>query len=152
MAERTNDGWSKAYYVGQGEAVSSSKNGEMYLTDRTQNPNRIVNVELEERLFVRYRKLEGEIEEFQKENRTAHPCISPDGSYMLFDINATQLFLSFRDKNRKWIKPIDLTQHGLPSNAGIASISPDGHYIFFKIEGDIYWVSAKIIEDLRPKE
>jgi hypothetical protein len=36
--------------------------------------------------------------------------------------------------------------------AGYAMLSPDGKYLFFSAGGDIYWVSAKIIEDLRPKE
>jgi hypothetical protein len=32
----------------------------------------------------------------------------------------------------------------------IASITPDGKYLFFRRNGDIYWVSTKIIEKLRP--
>jgi Tol biopolymer transport system component len=32
------------------------------------------------------------------------------------------------------------------------NLSPDGKYIFFSRNDDIYWVSAKIIEDLRPKD
>jgi len=31
-------------------------------------------------------------------------------------------------------------------------IYPDSKYLFFSSEGDIYWVDAKIIEDLKPKE
>ena len=36
--------------------------------------------------------------------------------------------------------------------AGIASISPDGKYLFFGRNGDIYWVRTKIIEELKPDE
>jgi Tol biopolymer transport system component len=36
------------------------------------------------------------------------------------------------------------------------SISPDGKYIFFGSfrngNGDIYWVDAKIVDELRPEE
>jgi hypothetical protein len=31
------------------------------------------------------------------------------------------------------------------------SLSPDGKYIFFSRDGDIYWISSSIIEELRPK-
>ena len=33
-----------------------------------------------------------------------------------------------------------------------SSIAPDGNYLFFCNRGDIYWVSIKIIENLKPKE
>ena len=32
-----------------------------------------------------------------------------------------------------------------------AYISPDGKYLFFSVDGDIWWVSSKVIEALRPK-
>ncbi len=31
------------------------------------------------------------------------------------------------------------------------SVSPDGKYIFYTANGDIYWVSAAILEPLRAK-
>jgi hypothetical protein len=34
---------------------------------------------------------------------------------------------------------------------GIAIVSPDGRYLFFTNEGDIYWVDAEIIQQLRPE-
>lgn len=57
--------------------------------------------------------------------------------------------MSFRNKDNEWGKPIDLTKHGFHPEAGIASISPDGKYLFFGRNGDIYWVSTKIIDSLR---
>jgi len=33
-----------------------------------------------------------------------------------------------------------------------ASFSPDDRYLFFTSGDDIYWGSAKIIEDMKPKE
>jgi hypothetical protein len=38
-----------------------------------------------------------------------------------------------------------------PDSRG-AYISPDGRYRFFSVEGDIWWVSSKVIEELRPQE
>lgn len=34
----------------------------------------------------------------------------------------------------------------------IANVSPDRKYLFFHRNNDIYWVDAKIIEDLKPKD
>jgi hypothetical protein len=35
--------------------------------------------------------------------------------------------------------------------AGGATISPDGKYLFFQLNGDLWWVEIKIINDLKPK-
>ncbi|MDH5604669.1 MAG: hypothetical protein OEY51_12050, partial [Cyclobacteriaceae bacterium] len=152
MATRTSEGWSEAEYVGPGMMVSSSRDGQMYVTDTQLKPNQIVNVQIENGRFTQYKKLSGKIEQFQSENSTVHPCISPDGSYIIFDTNGTSLYLSFRNMDNEWGKPIDLTKHGFHPEAGIASISPDGKYLFFGRNGDIYWVDAKIIENLKPVE
>jgi hypothetical protein len=36
-----------------------------------------------------------------------------------------------------------------PQHAAIPSVSTDGLYLFFTSRGDIYWVSTKIIDDLK---
>ncbi|UCE39014.1 MAG: PD40 domain-containing protein, partial [Thermoplasmata archaeon] len=151
MAKRTSDGWSETEYVGPGMMVSSSRDGQMYVCDTRLKPYRIVNVQIENGRFTQYKRLRGGIEQFQNENRTAHPCISPDGSYIIFDKNGTYLYVSFRNMDNEWGKPIDLTKHGFHPEAGIASISPDGKNLFFGRNGDIYWVSTKIIEKLKPE-
>ncbi len=33
---------------------------------------------------------------------------------------------------------------------GVATVSLDGRYLYFNRDKDIYWISARIIEDLRP--
>ena len=35
-------------------------------------------------------------------------------------------------------------------NAALARVSPDGQYLFFKSNGDIYWIDEDIIEEFRP--
>jgi Tol biopolymer transport system component len=151
MATRTSDGWSEAEYVGPGMAVSSSRDGQMYVTDTQLRPYRIVNVQIENGRFTQYKRLRGGIEQFQNENWSAHPCISPDGSCIIFDKNGTYMYVSFRNMDNEWRKPIDLTKHGFHPKVGIASISPDGKYLFFGKRDDIYWVSTKIIEELKPE-
>lgn len=95
--------------------------------------------------------------------RTAHPFIAPDESYLIWDSNreggygGSDLYISFRQEDGAWGPAINL---GDKVNSdkwdAYASVTPDGKYILFNrgIDDknvDIYWVDAKIIEDLRSK-
>ena len=79
------------------------------------------------------------------------PYIAPDGSYLIFSRNG--LWISFKGENGNWINAISM---GRNFDGICPYVSPDGKYIFFLKMGvrydDIYWASAKIIEELRPKE
>jgi hypothetical protein len=60
----------------------------------------------------------------------------------------------FKNKDGKWSEPVELK---LDMDAGQPYVSYDVKYLFLtsgdpKQGSDIYWVSAKIIEELRPKE
>jgi hypothetical protein len=87
-----------------------------------------------------------------------YPFISPDETFLIFasmrpgEKIDEVLLVSTRNADWSWREPrmIDL---GL--KAGTPCVSPDGKYLFFsggeRGKGDIYWVSVKIIEELRPK-
>ncbi len=86
--------------------------------------------------------------------RGAHPFIAPDESYLIFDaqpegMGKSQLFVSFR-KDGKWTKAV---KFGPEVNAtlteNIANVSPDGKYLFFGRNNDIYWIDAGVIGELR---
>ena len=94
---------------------------------------------------------------------TAHPFIAPDESYLIWDskrdggYGGSDLYISFRQKDDSWGPAINL---GDKVNSdkwdAYASVTPDGKYILFNrgIDDDnnnvdIYWVDAKIIENLR---
>jgi hypothetical protein len=96
--------------------------------------------------------------------RVSHPFIAPGEDFIIVDARneaANQggdLYISFRKKDSTWTKAVNMGEK-LNSSAYemCPSVSNDGKYIFFGrgLRGqktDIYWVSAKIIEDLRPKE
>lgn len=98
------------------------------------------------------------------------PFISPDNSYLVFTRMLEKekappqmnLFVSFKDKNGNWSTAQNLTDIiGLPVQTpfvmmSAARITPDGKYLFFCFFNGkghmVYWVSTKIIEELRPKE
>lgn len=92
------------------------------------------------------------------------PFISPDGDYLIFSCDnqennrSIDLFVSFRKKDDAWTDRINLGEsiNGTERNIG-AFVSADGKYLFFTSAGEnrpwgTYWVDAKIIEQLKPKE
>ena len=94
------------------------------------------------------------------------PYISGDGSFLIFSsirpgcIGAQDLYICFHKGNNEWTKPLNLEEGGRGINIenhsqNCPSISPDGKYLFFRRHDsqgknhDIYWVSTKIIDDIR---
>jgi len=76
--------------------------------------------------------------------------VDPDESYMIIeaskDAATCELFISFRMNDNSWSE-----RQKLPIKWGrFPSVSLDGKYLFFMTREGIYWVSAKIIEELRP--
>lgn len=86
-------------------------------------------------------------------------CISPDNDAMIVHSDMPggsgkwDLYISFKDKTGNWTQLINMgTTVNTDQPEANATFSPDGKYLFFSRGDDIYWVSAKIIEELRPKE
>jgi ankyrin repeat protein len=93
----------------------------------------------------------------------ACPYVSPDERFIIFHSNRpggynglNDLYISFQKRNGTWGEPKNLGKeiNAFPSMS--AMVSPDGRYLFFTSMRDgtlgTYWVDAKIIEDLEPKE
>jgi hypothetical protein len=90
---------------------------------------------------------------------SAHPCIAPDGSFIIFDSlipsdkegdEQTDLFISFRQKDGSWGDAINLGDKiNTPGGNICASLAPDGKYLFYLANRDIYWVSTEFIEKLK---
>lgn len=96
--------------------------------------------------------------------RSFHPFIAPDESYLLFDsyreggFGDSDIYISYRQQDGSWGHPINLGDKiNTQAWEASATITPDGKYLFFnRIVGpkdewnvDIFWVDAKVIEDLR---
>ena len=103
--------------------------------------------------FAKYERLPDLIKGLRpKYARIGHPCIAPDGTYVVFDVEGgSHLFVSFKNNDGPWSEPVDLMEHGFFADDGITSISLDGKYLFFQRNNDVYWVDASFIEELRPK-
>lgn len=88
----------------------------------------------------------------------AHPFIAPDESYIIWDgerdsgYGDVDLYISFQQQDGSWGAAINLGDkiNTIDGEAG-AFVTPDGKYLFFNRNEDIFWVDAQIIEALRPK-
>jgi hypothetical protein len=88
--------------------------------------------------------------------------IAPDEKFIIFvrpdeGFGEGDLFISFR-KDDRWTRAVNMGPAvNTSAREYCPGVSPDGKYLFFtrfdrvkRIRGEIYWVSAKIIESLRP--
>jgi len=89
------------------------------------------------------------------------PCIAPDESYLIFsryteNPKGVQLYISFHRSDGSWTKAEKMSKKNkLFERARFPGLSRDGKYLFFcayaNRDVEIYWVDAKIIEELKPK-
>ena len=160
--ERTKTGWSAIKSLGSPyeeirimRLMSSSK-GTYFFDEGTRDGNGV----------LRYSRLvNGKREEPKPLSKAintgkwnAHPFISPDESYILWDgernsgFGDNDIYISFKQPDSSWGDAINLGDKvNTDSEDNGAYVTPDGKYLFFNRNGDIYWVDAKIIETLRPK-
>ncbi len=110
-------------------------------------------------------------EQINSGTANAHPFIAPDESYMIWDsrresgYGQADMYITFKKQDGTWGAPINLGDKiNTEASEGGARVTPDGKYLFFnrnvgKVKPtdpyddvDMFWVDAKIIEMLRPKE
>jgi len=161
--ERTQSGWSDVKSLESPfknlpiMRITVSSNGTYFFDEANKNPIRYARLidgkrEAPKKLNIKFGKW------------NAHPFIAPDESYLIWDDQrdngkgGADLYISFKQQDGSWGKAINL---GDKINTEFAeaygSVSPDGKYFFFHRgfggdKGNIYWVDAQFIEDLRPKK
>ncbi|MCP4548099.1 MAG: hypothetical protein GY835_16670 [bacterium] len=94
------------------------------------------------------------------EHSEAHPFVAPDESYVIFDSSRpggkgdSDLYISYRLTDGNWSEAINLTDLNTPYSDWGPTVSPDGKHLFFTRNmtggGDIYWVSSRFIEEMKP--
>ena len=144
--KKTKIGWTEPEYLTQSIHASMTLDGTVYFN----SGRKIISHPELKSIFDLYGSLPYEV---------GHPAISPDGSYLIFDNRKLagrsdcKLFVSFK-KGASWTDPISLERF-IKQHAFCAWISYDGQYIFFhsldSAKGNIYWISAEIIEKLKPE-
>ena len=107
--------------------------------------------------IVRLRPEDGEYDKPEKLTPDligTYPFVAPDESYIVYCSGKQRdLFVSFRQPNDTWTEPQLILEQEKPFwIQGFPIVSPDSKYLFFTADHDIYWVSADIIEKLRPDQ
>jgi hypothetical protein len=86
--------------------------------------------------------------------------IAPDESFIIFtsrdrpdSFGSGDLYICFKSENNSWSEPINMGKNINSKDYDYCPIvTVDGKYFFFSKHGDIYWVDAKIIDELKPEE
>jgi hypothetical protein len=124
---------------------SFSSNGNMYYT------------KISDFSSYRSKKINGTYQAGVKISDGAHPYVSSDESYFLYNKSGS-IYLCFKKHDgESWDSPVKLGNTINSSyNETCPSLSPDEKYMFFSRYNDmgnkcdIYWISTSFIEKLRP--
>lgn len=86
------------------------------------------------------------------------PYVSPDESLMIFRSNrkggygGSDLYITYKNKEGNWSEPQNVGPHINSADDELGGdITPDGKYLTFGRNGDIYWVSTSFIKELRKR-
>ncbi len=154
MMEFGSGEWSEPAPLFAGLYASAALDGTLYYTTFYRNKDHIAYRMLEDGMYGEQRLLGSSIYDMRHED--AHPCIAPDGSWLIFDSDTRprsgmcRLYVSFRAEDGTWAEPINMEPVLGDCPAALARVSPDGNALFFKADGDICWVDTSLVESLCP--
>ena len=157
ISEKSGSSWKEPYELMAGMFITMATNKTLYFTYVLNGMDSadIVRSRCQEGEYGKPEFLTGDINTKYNE---FHPFIASDEGLLIFDSNRPggygdyDIYVSFRRNNGTWCKPLNLgSEINTPRYEGVASLSPDGRFLFFNRNEDIYWVDAGIIENLKPK-
>jgi len=145
VMEKTGDMWGPPKHLQMGMFATVSLVGNVYMGSTVFQ---LKDDQLVEAGDLHYDSAVPENERLMRQ----HTYISPDERFHVFDFKEN-LYVSFRTNEGTWGQPFDLSLRlNLPEGEMLPTLSPDCKYLFFCNRGDIWWVNAQIIEELKPKE
>jgi hypothetical protein len=133
--------------------ASASIDSTIYFTRATDGPNYIYFAEMRNGVYNTPVKMDTTV---SITSDCTHPFVSPDGTYLLFEVNQSDLYVSFKKIDKTWSNSIKLgSSINTLQDEGYPTLSPDGKYFFFSRgnfntnTGNIYWVSTDFIDSLK---
>jgi ribosomal protein L24E len=177
VAEKVEEDWAEPKNLGnvvnfqkRQDGPSITNDGTLYFCSMFGDLDGIYRAELSNGLYFKREKLGfgingGDVDGF--------PYIAPDESYLIFtsfrqgSIGMSDLFISFRSSDGTWTKPKNMGRKvNSDAKEGYPYVTVDGKYFFFysnKVSvlnkrripdgpGNVYWIDAKIIQELKPEE
>lgn len=151
-AERIGDGWGPALKLFPGMYATSTLDGALYYTAQGEGRDHGTIVR---RAWIGAGYGEPELvlgEGINTEAPDAHPWIAPEEDLLVFDTYRDPgmgIWASFRRPDGTWSPATCLQEQLAVPPVGQPALSHDGCYLFFCLAGDLYWVDASFLEDLR---
>ncbi len=169
--EKTPQGWSEA--INPGPPLNSNKtelspsisrNGTVYFhSPNIQRGHGGPDIYRTKLTNGNYEEPENLGDSINTESMEVSPYIAPDESYLLFSsfrpggYGDFDIYVSYKKEDGTWTKAKNLGEKiNTPAREDGVVVSPDGKFLFFMSRrngtGEFFWVDAKIIENLRPKD
>lgn len=145
-------------------SVSASEDGTLFFGSTREGGKGMSDIYQSKFVNGKYDKPQNLGHPLNTEFSEGTPVFAPDGSYFIFSgdirkdgFGGADLSICFRKEDGTWTEAINMgAKINTSSHEPWVSISPDGKYIFFGSfkngNGDIYWIDAKIIDELKPEE
>ncbi len=170
VSQRTDEGWSEPRLLpypvnlGQHDSYPSvTENGTLYFFSRRTGGLGRGDIYRSNQTISQYTEIENLGDPINTEHHEVDPYIAPDESYLIFcsdrcgGYGEEDFYIVFQKKDASWTDPVNMGgKVNSPHQEYIPSVSPDGRYFFFTSNKsgnrEIYWVDAKIIEDLKPND
>jgi len=152
VMNRNGSTWSSPEYCTDGMYASATQDGSLYLTDiEGLTEGGIIKLVQKHGVFEKPVRLESGV---NYPTDGIHPFIDPGERFLLFDCQRMDgfggegdIYVSYRDNNGNWSDALNLgAEVNGPGVEFCASVSPDGKYIFYTKNRDIYWVSTEILK------
>ena len=165
-ADREGERWGEPVSVGDNVnslnlhwQISVNRKHDVYFQVR--------NDDLSDGMIFRSKYIDGEYQTPEKLGKAINteawenfPFIAPDDSYLIFSRTSAEtgddFFISFKDEKGDWAEAIEMDAINSPYHDMYPVVTPHGKYLIFlrpSAGGSCpYWVSASIIEDLKPKK
>ncbi len=176
VVDRADGGWSEPRHLGPEVNVglrqggpSQAESGRIYFgSTLADGSGRSTNIYTARRVGDGYADPRM-VEELSSDAPDHSPFIAPDESYVIFSsfrggFGLSDLFIAFRSPDGGWTDPRNLgSQINSAAKEEYPYVTPDGRFLFFNSNrasslneeripdgpGNIYWVDARIIEELR---
>jgi len=159
IIEKTKRGWSEPQFLINGTYATATNRGTIYFAHWDMNGTRaLYRMRQEDGEYLEPELLGGDLNTPYYE---CHPFIHPMEEYIIFDSDRSNpgdqksidLYISFRNSDESWGEVLRFGHKLNNMSKNMAYVTQDEKYIFYTSEdSNIYWVDAKIIEELRAKE
>ncbi len=163
--QRTPGGWSTPQNIGSPvntkrleAAPSVTMDGTLYFVGYHQGVAGEMGIHRSKCVDGQYMKPEALDVIINSQYHDWTPYIAPDESYLVFSstrpggYGAFDLYIAFRKTDGGWTEAQNMgSEINTEASERFPGVSPDGKYLFFTRDSDIYWVDSMVIEQLRPR-